>query len=445
MAVLTSDTPRQSLKTLDATIVEFQPHLIAFTSVSTQCPFVEAAAWHIRTQWPDKQLVLGGVHSSLNPDEVIQGPFNVVCVGEGELPLAEFIAQLEVKQLPHGIPNLWIKRSDGTVEKNAPRSFLTNLNQLPFPDRTIWHEWILPTPRTYHSLLPSRGCPYNCSYCSNHALQKIAPGKYVRLRSPSNVLEEIRQLKRSYPETGDIYLQSETIAINYAWLKELTTQIKEFNDSLDRKITFTCNFRVARQFLTEDLFGALESANVRTIEIGLESGSERIRCNVLRRNYSNDDFLKAVTLARCHGMSVNIYNMIGLPEETPADHEMTVQVNNLVNPDRTYTSIFFPYPGTDLFKTCKAGGLISRVDDPTMERARASLDFPQFSKKQVQKAYEWFDYKVYRGHRSLPFRLRKVLRNKIAAHRFPNLIFARLLPLWYALRTWREGRKPAGA
>lgn len=445
LVVLASDTPGKSLNILDAMIVEFQPQLIAFTAVFTQYPFVVTTALHIRTRGPRRQLILGGVHSTLNPDEVVQGPFDAICVGEGELPLVELIAQLEAGQLPHAIPNLWIRRPDGTVEKNAPRNFLTNLGEMPFPDRAIWHEWVLPGPRTDHALLSSRGCPYNCSYCSNHALRKVARGKYVRLRPPTDILAEIQQLKNSYPETKNVYLQSETIAIDFAWLKELTGQIKELNESLDRKIEFACNFRVARQFLTEELFGALENANVRTLEIGLESGSERIRRKILRRDYSNEEFFTAVALARHHGMSVNIYNMIGLPEETPADYELTVQVNNQVNPDQTYSCIFFPYPGTDLFKTCKDNGLVSDLSEPSMERVQASLDFPQFPRKKIQKAYDWFEYKVYRGHRSLSVRLRKVLRNKIARSRLPHLIFTRLLPLWHALQTWREGRKPAGA
>jgi len=316
---------------------------------------------------------------------------------------------------------------------------------LPFPDRELWHEWTVQRPRTHHALLSSRGCPYNCPYCANHALRKIAPGQFVRLRPPADVLEEIKQLRRAYPETTDIYLQSETIAMNLDWLKEVTGQIKAFNDTLDHPISFTTNFRVARRFVTDAVFESLEQANVKTLEIGLESGSERVRSEILQRHYTNDQFFEAVSLARRHGMQVNVYNMIGLPGETPADHQMTIEVNRRVNPARSNTGIFYPYPGTDLFTRCQDQGLVANLKDPTSERTQAVLNQPEFSPAQVQKAYEWFEYRIYRGHHSFPFRLRKVLRNKIACRRWANALFTRLLPLWYALKAGRRARKPATA
>jgi radical SAM superfamily enzyme YgiQ (UPF0313 family) len=232
----------------------------------------------------------------------------------------------------------------------------------------------------------------------------------------------------------DVYLQSETIAVNFKWLAELAEAIKACNDEFAQPISFTCNFRVARQFLDDQVFGALERANVRSIEIGLESGSERLRCGVLRRHYSNEDFFLAVSLARRHGMSVNVYNMIGLPGETPADFQETVEVNRRVCPDRALTSIFFPYPGTDLFEACQEQGLLTEGGDLTAERWRATLDLPTFSKAEIQRAFDWFEYQVYRGHRPLHVRLRKVLRNKIYSHAWSHLVFMRLLPIWHALR-----------
>jgi radical SAM superfamily enzyme YgiQ (UPF0313 family) len=437
LVVLSSERASRSLSLLKAAVVEFDPQLVGFTAVATQYPFVSAAARQLKQLWPRKFLILGGTHASLKPDEVIQDAFDAVCVGEGESPAAELAAQMQSGQSPRGISNLWIKQPDGTVEKNPTRNFLTDLEQLPFPDREIWHDWVMQRPRTQQIVLPSRGCPYNCSYCSNHALRKLAAGEYVRLRAPVNILQEIEDLKQRYPETTHVYLECETIAINLDWLNELTEQIKVFNNQLEKKISFTCNFRVARPLLTDYVFGALERANVRTINIGLESGSERIRREVLRRHYSNEDFFQAVALARRHRMNVNVYNMIGLPGETLADHMETVEVNRRVCPDQSCTSIFFPYPGTDLFETCEAQGLFT-AGNVTAERCRATLDYPKFRKAEIQRAYEWFEYRIYRGHRPLLFRFREVLRNKILRHRWAYLAFLRLLPLWHALRDRKQ-------
>jgi radical SAM superfamily enzyme YgiQ (UPF0313 family) len=418
-------------------VVEYDPQLVGFTAVATQYPFISAVARQLKQLWPRRFLILGGTHASLKPDEVIQDAFDAVCVGEGELPAAELAAQMQSGRSPRGISNLWIKQPDGTVEKNPTRNFLTDLERLPLPDRESWHDWVMQRPRTHHVVQSSKGCPYNCPYCSNHALRKLAAGEYVRLRAPVNILQEIQELKQRYPETTDVYLQSETIAVNLDWLNELTGQIKGFNDQRDKKISFTCNLRVARPFLTDQVFAALERANVRTIGIGLESGSERIRREVLRRPYSNEDFFQAVALARRHGMNVDVFNMIGLPGETLADHMETVEVNRRVCPNRPITSIFFPYPGADLFETCQAQGLLA-AGDVTSELFRAMLDYLKFRKAEIQKGYDWFEYRVYGGHRPLHFRLRRVLRNKIARHGWVDLAFRRLLPLWHALHDKKQ-------
>jgi anaerobic magnesium-protoporphyrin IX monomethyl ester cyclase len=434
LVVLDSEAPRLRFEIVEQIVREFKPRLVCFTAVSTHYPFIAAVAERFRQLWPDLFRLLGGVHASLQTESVVGDAWNAVCVGEGEHATAELIAQLEAGRVPEGIANLWFKRADGSVEKNACREFLQSLDELPFPDREMWHPWVQPKGFSTHVIQPSRGCPYQCAYCSNHALRKLAGGKYVRLRSPEALVQELAELRQRYPAVRNVYLQSETIAVNVKWLTELSHRIKALNDSLASPLAFSCNFRIAPPLVTDTVFDALARANVRTVEIGLESGSERIRCEVLRRAYSNEDFYRAVALARQRGMRVNVYNMIGIPGETPADHLETVAVNQRVCPDRSNTGIFFPYPGTDLHRLCEQQGWIQSGAGLTAERKVASLDLPTFPRKEIQRAYDWFEFRVFRGHRPLHFRLRRVVRNKIEAHPWLFHAFMRLLPLWHALR-----------
>lgn len=323
LAVVSSETPAQSGRIVESLITEFDPQMVAFTAVATQFGFVSGLAQRVKERWPDKFCILGGAYASLCPAAAIQGPFDALCVGEGEYPMAELAAQLAAGRSPQGIANLWLKKPDGGVEKNPAREFMADLGALPVLDREMWRPWIRDAAGARQVVLPSRGCPYNCSYCSNHALRKLAGGQYVRSRPPANVLAEIRELKSQFPGLTDVYLQSETIAVDFDWLEDLCRQLHDFNSELPSPIAYTSNFRVARPFLEEKVFAALARANVRTLEIGLESGSERLRREVLRRNYSNVEFFQAVALARQHGMKVNLYNMIGLPGETLADYWQT--------------------------------------------------------------------------------------------------------------------------
>ena len=190
---------------------------------------------------------------------------------------------------------------------------------------------------------------------------------------------------------------------------------------------------MAGPYINEETFSALEQAGIRTLEIGLESGSERIRRDILGRNYTNEEFLRSVALARAHGMKINIYNMIGIPGETVEDHMETVHVNRLCCPERSHTSIFFPYPGTDLFRRCVEQGLLKTSLYDGLERRRAVLELPGFTKREIQRAYDWFEYRIYKGHKPFLFRLRKVIRCKVDSHFLLHYFFLKLLPVWHRI------------
>ena len=434
LVVLGSEMPAKSLALLEKAVTDFDPGCIACTAVSTQFPFIKTAARMVKQRWPAKFLLLGGMHASLAPEDALKSDFDALCVGEGEVAAAELAERLDAGRAPRGLANIWVKLPDDSVERNHSRDFLAGLETLPEPDREMWHPWVMARKLSSQVVLPSRGCPYNCSYCSNHALRKLAGGRYVRFRPPAGIVDEIRALKEHYPETTEVYLQSETIAVNADWLDALADGLEALNAKLTPRISFTCNFRVARQFVNERVFGALARANVKTMEIGLESGCERIRGEVLRRHYSNSEFLQAVELAKKYGMQVNVYNMIGLPGESVADHWETIQVNRQVCPNRSLTSIFFPYPGTDLFNLCQKQGWLTQGKTLTAERTRAMLDLPDFPRAEIQRAYDWFEYRVYEGQRPWHFRWRKMLRNKAYSRAWSHALFMRLLPLWHSLR-----------
>lgn len=398
---------------LDKAVAELRPDVIGFTAVATQYPFMQRTLQHVRTLCPNAFTVIGGPHVTLNPDDAIKDGFDAVCIGEGEQATVELADQLARGQCPGGIANLWIHRPDGTVERNATRPFLADLDDLPFPDRDMWHAWISEDQWKMQILLLGRGCPFDCTHCCNHALRGVASGRYVRLRSPASVVAELRHLYMRYPERREAYLEVETIGVDKNYTQRLCDALEQFNQECDKPFTYGTNLRVSSQVLEPLLYQALKRANFSSLNIGLESGSERVRREILNRKYTNDEFLDVVRLARAHGLQVHLYNMIGLPTETPAEHDETVLLNRLVQPEIAFTSIFFPYPGTRLNTMCREKGLLETFTlDVPLERRRAVLDMPQFKRKEVENAYIWFEYRVRRSTQSRWILLNKVFKTK---------------------------------
>jgi radical SAM superfamily enzyme YgiQ (UPF0313 family) len=428
LAVLCEET----VDTIDDHIRDFDPGIVCFTSVFTEYHIILKVAARVKKHYPERFTLLGGPHATLKPDECLaEGLFDAVCVGEGEYATLELVEQLQAGVHPSGIPNMLIMQPDGTVERNAPRPFLEDLDSLPFPDREMWIPWCA-NPTSRPSVLLGRGCPFNCTYCCNHALRKTASGTYVRLRSPGDVALELKAMKKAEPTFGEAYLEVETLGVNKEWALELCEELRAFNAGLESPITFGTNLRVTPNADYEELFAALASANFRFVNIGLESGSERIRREVLKRRYSNQDIIKTVETARRHGLQVGIYNLIGLPGETPRDFRETTRVNRACQPDWFLLSVFYPYPGTELSDTCYRLGLLDGPADPYLERRRPVLDMPQFSKRQVGRRRDWFPLLVYRGHRPTRELLWLVSLAKIYSNRRLADLHRRFMEMYYA-------------
>lgn len=393
LVVLESKRGEQDFPLLERSLHDFAPDLLCCNAVATQYPFVARAAAHVRRLHPKLYQLIGGVHASLNPSEPLSAGFDAVCVGEGEYPTLELATQLERGVRPGKIANLWFRTADG-VERNAPRDFLQPLDALPFPDRELWDEWLDRTRPPIHTVLLGRGCPFQCTYCCNHALRKLTGGRYVRMRDPDAIADEVRSLAAPPDTDQEMYLEVETLMLNPDWTASLCRKLAALNASRRRPIRYGANIRVTPHADVEAFFQAFARANIRSVNIGLESGSERVRREILSRYYSNDDVLRTVQAARRHGMRVALYNLIGLPGETRRDFLETARMNRRIRPDAARTSIFFPYPGTVLHQRCQEAGLLPANLPPDRERRQAVLELPGFSRRQVQECFDHFDLYV---------------------------------------------------
>ncbi|MDE3185890.1 MAG: B12-binding domain-containing radical SAM protein [Acidobacteriota bacterium] len=425
--------PRTSLHRVAHEIVhEFGCDMAAASAVTTQFPLIARLCQHIKDLKPSIPILLGGVHATVRAEKCIAHPaIDAICVGEGEDAAVAWANAITNGEQPSGIPGLWIKVPGQTeVERNPPAPFRTDLDEFPFMNYRHWERWIDPRDRTLRVVV-GRGCPYSCTYCSNHALRRVQAGRYVRFRSPSNVLAEIRMIVERYPDLESIYLEIETIGASVPWALQLCDALAEFNAARERPIAFRANLAVTNQLVQNEeqmhsLLSAFRRANLLTVNIGLESGSERIRTEILRRpTYTNVALIQFCDVARQYGISVVLYTLVGVPTETPAEAVETSKVARACDPLDVAKSIFYPYPGTKLHELSTEMHLLDEEHlAVTAERSRVYLKLKDFPRWNVFFEYVFMTWRVFHHRRKTTWLARRMISTafKIA----PGLLIASL-------------------
>ena len=414
------------------------PDLVGFSSTTHM--FRHVGRW---ASWLRGELgittICGGVHPTIAPEEVVNTPgIDIACVGEAEETVVELCDALEEGRDCSGIPGLWLRRR-GDVVRNPARPLLTDLDSLPFPDRSIFDPALFcddQHPRG--TLMASRGCPFNCSYCSNHAQKSVYPNpkEYVRLRSPENVVEEIEHMVAADARIEFVRFDDDILTMDREWLGRLS----ELYCSRVG-MPFICNSRV--NFIDREMARALADMGCSVVCMGIESGNPWLREKVLNRHMGSERIVEAFALCRESGMKTVSTNMVGLPMEDTSMVLDTIKLNARCHPDTIQVSTFIPYPGTELYKLCEAKGLIEgeRVDSIFEGRSPLKQEEGGWEPGAVKTnfhtlayTYGWLDS---RKDPALSRLAGRVLDSLILGKRMPSSIRRRLFSFFTA---WASNR-----
>lgn len=389
---------RSEMNEVENRIKCFLPDILAFTSVSTQFPYVVDVSKNIRATFKNLFQICGGPHATVAPEQALElAEFDAICVGEGEYPMLELVQALSDGRDYLSIPNLYFKHSKYGIIKNRTRSFMADIDKLPFFDRDLFAEYVN-LDKYPHSVMTTRGCPFDCNYCCNQVFRTVANGQYVRSRSIDNIIVEIRELKKRYSGLKYLYIEDEAVGLNKRLWRELLPRLEQ------EGLEYGANYRIGVAPL--DFLDKLKEANFVKLNIGIESGNEKIRRTVLGRNYTNKQIQDTFSRAKELGIATKSYNLIGLPYETPECFEDTIAINRAVFPDQTILNIFYPYPGTSLNKTCEELYLKKKsILELVKERTESILDLPGFPHEKLMWYFDnWDDlidvkpFKCFRKH-----------------------------------------------
>ena len=339
-------------------ILEAGPDIIAFSCLAIDYHWALGLAAELHPA-SDALIVFGGTHVTLNAEDCIaRTPVDVVCVGEGEHPMAELADAISAGAGLAGIPNLWVK-CDETQVRNPIRDLVQDLDALPFPDRHLYSRYPQLQKRGVRPMHLSRGCPYDCTYCHNSAKKEAYRGKgrYVRWRGMDSVLEEIDQIEREQ-FVRLLHVIDDGFGMNSDWTCELIGRLA----ARPNRLAIHANMRA--DMVTDDLCRAMREygADRWRLRIAVECGDERYRREVLCKNLTDEALLRAADLFHRHGLPFVTYNMVGLPGECLDQGLETLRLNMRLRPEIALCFVFQPYPGTRLASKAVEEGHL-RPDD----------------------------------------------------------------------------------
>jgi len=404
------------IKPLIKKIKEFKPDLIGITTVSFQYKYIKRILKDIKSY--GIFTICGGPHVSLAPWELEKTEgLDAICVGEGESPLLELVNKLASGEDITNIKNIWIKK-DGKIYSNPCRPLIENLDALPFGDRELFNfQEIVDSDYDRAVFMSSRGCPYSCNYCCNSGLRKIQEGKYVRFRSISNIIAEIKNVVTKY-KVKSVYLNDDVFTINKDY-------VEEFCEIFKKEIGYPFEINTRVENLTLDILSVLKDAGCYRVAMGIEQGNEKFRSEVLNRHMSNQKIEDAFTLAKQVGIKTKTFNIVGFPFETFDIHMDTVRLNRKIQPSSLVIYVFEPYPGTPLYDICVKNNFIEkeREEEEFVSRTDTILKMPMFPRGQILNCYRNFTWRVYVGKS-----FKKALLYKIYYSRYGEFLIKLLSP-----------------
>ncbi len=265
--------------------------------------------------------ILGGPHASALPEQS-RSFFDAVVVGPGENAIEEVIKDFKSK------------RKGGIFCKA-----MTDIDSIPIPSRTIRNR-ISYNPfegeKSSASLITSRGCPFQCSFCASNVIW----GRKVLFRSLDNVLSEISYLQETYGISSFKFVDDIFVLNKKRFLS--------FSQALsDLKIKWFCEMRM--DSIDDMVLEHMVSSGCTTVDLGVESVDDNVLRGIQKKQ-TVDSMKKSIRRIQEKGLKIKIYLIYGLPFEPVNIVDKMVDFVEEVNPDSVSLFTFVPYPGTDIYK-----------------------------------------------------------------------------------------------
>ncbi|MCM2284777.1 MAG: B12-binding domain-containing radical SAM protein [Desulfobacula sp.] len=323
---------------------QYTPDLVGFSCTSASiapCLLMAADVKKICSA----TVVFGGMHPTLLPEETAKADnVDFVVSGEAERSFPALVEALANGMDPFSIPG--IGGQDGTLFRFLqPEPPQKNINQLPLPNRDVLINFEQHRPWLY-AMLASRGCPYQCTFCSGRHLTH----GHVRQRSITAVVDEMIYLR-------DVYSMDYIVFYDDAMVLNKSRTMKLCQEMIDRQVGLQWSAFTRVDSADPELLSIMKKSGCNYLGLGIESGSDRI-LSLIKKGYTRDQAIRGVRLIQEAGIAVSGNIIVGFPFEREEDIMDSISlIKELDIPINVNT--FTPYPGSELYLECQRRGLVS--------------------------------------------------------------------------------------
>jgi len=374
-----------------------RPDVVGISCIySNQWPSTRELARRIKALDPEIIVVTGGTHPSFLAQRCLQdADLDFVVLSEGEYTFRDLLDRLKHEK-PYADLDGLAFHEDGGIRVNPKTSLIENLDELPFPARDLFpmeKYFKVALPMAYDFLnirntpiCTSRGCTCRCTFCSstNHWMNRY------RTHSPEYVLSEIDHLVKDFG-VRELKFQDDNLTLNRKRAREI------FQGMVDRNYGLSWNTPngIAIWTLDDEMLKLMKKSGCFSLTLAIESGNQEVMDNLIKKPLKLEKVIEVNRIMRRLRLVRGAYFIIGLPGETRAQIQDTVNFAHSLKLEAYAIFIYNPLPGSELYQTCMEKGYI-RGDDFFEEEGNqyftSVIDSDEWTAEELERIIrkEWF-------------------------------------------------------
>ena len=377
-SILKEDEQRENINIGNA-IRKIKPEVVCFSPFTSYFRWSVNKSDYIKKYFPSIFILYGGIHPTFIPEAtIIENSVDALIVGDGEEAVVDFADNFHDWDKLKTVQNLWIKK-DGKVIKNPLRPKMTNLDNLPFPDKDLFFEQFPKFQKKVFGVVASRGCPYKCTYCCNNVYNELYKGqKILSFQSPEYVIEQLKYFKCKY-NYSLLEFMDDVLAVKMDRLEALLPAFKQ-----QIGVPFTC-FMYPNKFTgREDVIKILKETGCSWLKIGVQTSNERYRKEVLKRTGTNELIIKIADLCNKYNLNFSFDHIFDMPGETAEDLYDAAKLYNRCRPTIVHFGTLMYLPKTKIINEGLKVGALKTQDvaliDKGEEPAALSSNVGRFAR-----------------------------------------------------------------